>query len=449
MVACPEKGFFMANLEPLTITAIMFFSMLVLMSMGAPLAWALMISGMGSAYVMFGPGGLDLLLASAFGAMDNFLLVSLPLFIFMGLVLERSGITDNLFEMIHKLMGGLPGGLGVGTVLICALIAAMAGVSGAATVSLGIIALPAMLKRGYHKRLVTGTIMAGGALGFLIPPSVLMIVYAFLARESVGKLFAAGLMPGMMLAVIYMIYILVRCRIDPSLGPPAPVEERFTLKEKLASLRHLIAPGLLVFTVLGCIIGGITSPSEASAVGAGGALLIAGLRGNVNWPLLRYVMLNTTKITGMLLWITIAAVFFSKIYMGLGAGMILSEMIEDYNLSPYTVIIFMLMSFFILGMFLDDFAILFITIPLYVPIVNELGFDTTWFAVLFILSMQSAYLTPPFGYNLFYMRSVAPKEITINDIYRSALPFVALQILGLALIVAFPAIALWLPETLF
>lgn len=439
----------MANLEPLTITAIMFFSMLVLMSMGAPLAWALMISGMGSAYMMFGPGGLDLLLASAFGAMDNFLLVSLPLFIFMGLVLERSGITDNLFEMIHKLMGSLPGGLGVGTVLICALIAAMAGVSGAATVSLGIIALPAMLKRGYHKRLVTGTIMAGGALGFLIPPSVLMIVYAFLARESVGKLFAAGLMPGLMLAVIYMIYILIRCRIDPSLGPPAPVEERFTLKEKLASLRHLIAPGILVFTVLGCIIGGITSPSEASAVGAGGALLIAALRGNVSWSLLRYVMLNTTKITGMLLWIAIAAVFFSKIYMGLGAGMILSEMIEDYSLSPYTVIIFMLASFFILGMFLDDFAILFITIPLYVPIVNELGFDTTWFAVLFILSMQSAYLTPPFGYNLFYMRSVAPKEITINDIYRSALPFVALQILGLALIVAFPAIALWLPNTLF
>ena len=439
----------MAEFEPLTITAIMFFSMLVLMAMGAPLAWALMISGMGSAYVMFGPGGLDLLLASAYGAMDNFLLVSLPLFIFMGLVLERSGITDDLFEMIHKLMGSLPGGLGVGTVLICALIAAMAGVSGAATVSLGIIALPAMLKRGYHKRLVTGTIMAGGALGFLIPPSVLMIVYAFLARESVGKLFAAGLMPGLMLAAIYMAYILIRCRINPSLGPPAPVEERFTLKEKLISLRHLIAPGILVVTVLGCIIGGITSPSEASAVGAGGALLIAGLRGNVNWSLLRYVMLNTTKITGMLLWIAIAAVFFSKIYMGLGAGMILSEMIEDYSLSPYTVIIFMLMSFFVLGMFLDDFAILFITIPLYVPIVNELGFDTTWFAVLFILSMQSAYLTPPFGYNLFYMRSVAPKEITINDIYRSALPFVALQILGLALIVAFPAIALWLPDRLF
>lgn len=439
----------MAELEPLAITAIMFLSMLVLMAMGAPLALALMISGMGSAYLMFGPGGLDLLLASAYSAMDNFLLVSLPMFIFMGLVLERSGITDDLFGMIHKLMGNIPGGLGVGTVLICALIAAMAGVSGAATVSLGIIALPAMLKRGYHKRLVTGTIMAGGALGFLIPPSVLMIVYAFLARESVGKLFAAGLMPGLMLAGIYMVYILIRCRLNPELGPATRVEERFTTKEKLESLRHILAPGLLVVTVLGCIIGGITSPSEASAVGAAGALLLTLSRGKLTWGLLRYVMLSTTKITGMLIWIAIAAVFFSRIYMGLGAGMLISDIIDDFALSPYTIIIFMLLSFFLLGMFLDDFAILFITVPLYIPIVRDLGFDTTWFAVLFILSMQSAYLTPPFGYNLFYMRSVAPKSISIVDIYRSALPFVGLQLLGLALVVAFPSIALWLPSLLF
>ncbi|ATJ84397.1 TRAP-type C4-dicarboxylate transport system, large permease component [Halomonas beimenensis] len=439
----------MAGLEPLTITAIMFASMLVLMAMGAPLTFALMISGMGSAFLMFGPGGLDLLLASAYGAMDNFLLVSLPLFIFMGLVLERSGITDDLFEMIHKLMGGVPGGLGVGTVLVCALIAAMAGVSGAATVSLGIIALPAMLKRGYEKRLVTGTIMAGGALGFLIPPSVLMIIYAFLSRDSVGKLFAAGLVPGLMLAGIYILYILVRCRLRPEMGPPAPPEERYGLVDRLKALRYLIAPGLLVVTVLGCIIGGVTSPSEASAIGAAGALLIPWLRGRASWKLLRYAMLSTTKITGMLLWIAIAAVFFSKIYVGLGAGMVVSEMIEDYALSPYAVIIAMLASYFLLGMFLDDFAIIFITVPLYVPIVSDLGFDTTWFAVLFILSMQSAYLTPPFGYNLFYMRSVAPSHITIVDIYRSALPFVMLQVIGLALIVAFPQIALWLPNQLF
>lgn len=437
----------MAELDPLAITAIMFLSMLALMAIGAPLAWALTISGVGSAYVLWGPGGLELLVSSTFSAMDNFLLVALPLFIFMGLVLQRSGITDDLFGMIHKLMGDLPGGLGVGTVIICALIAAMAGVSGAATVSLGIIALPAMLKRGYDKKLVTGTIMAGGALGFLIPPSVLMIIYAFLSRDSVGKLFAAGLTPGLMLAAIYILYVLVRCRLDPDLGPPAP--EQFSRAEKLKSLRHLVAPGVLIATVLGCIIGGVTSPSEASAIGAAGALVIAALHGRVNWDMLRYVMLTTTKLMGMLMWITIAAVFFSKIYVGLGAGMIVGEMIEDFDLSPYFVIIAMLATYFLLGMFLDDFAIVFITVPLFVPIVRDLGFDTTWFAVLFILSMQSAYLTPPFGYNLFYMRSVAPAEISIGDIYRSAIPFVILQIIGLALVVTFPQIALWLPNLIF
>lgn len=437
----------MENLDPLAITAIMFSSMLLLMALGAPLAWALTICGVGSAFAIYGDGGLDLLISSTFSAMDNFLLVALPLFIFMGLVLQRSGITDDLFEMIHKLMGGLPGGLGIGTVIICALIAAMAGVSGAATVSLGIIALPAMLNRGYDKRLVTGTIMAGGALGFLIPPSVLMIIYAFLSRDSVGKLFAAGLLPGLMLATIYIFYILIRCRINPTLGPPA--EERFTAAEKFKSLRFLIAPGLLIFTVLGCIIGGITSPSEASAIGAFGALLIAGVQGRLSWDMMRYVMLSTTKLMGMLMWITIAAVFFSKIYVGVGAGAVVGELIEDYDLSPNLVIIAMLVAYFVLGMFLDDFAIVFITVPLFVPIVRDLGFDTTWFAVLFILSMQSAYLTPPFGYNLFYMRSVAPKEVSIIDIYWGAIPFVGLQILGLALVFLFPQIALWLPSILF
>lgn len=439
----------MLDLEPLTITLIMFSGMLLLMIMGAPLAWALILSGLGSAYMMFGPGGLDLLLASAYSAMDNFLLIALPLFIFMGLVLERSGITDDLFEMTHKLMGGLPGGLGVGTVLICAIIAAMAGVSGAATVSLGIIALPAMLKRGYEKKLVTGTIMAGGALGFLIPPSVLMIVYAFLSRDSVGRLFAAGVMPGLMLALIYIAYILVRCWLNPSMGPPVPPQEREPWAERIKSLRFLVLPFLLVFTVLGCIIGGITSPSEASAIGAAGALLLVALRGRLNWDLLRYVLFTTARLTGMLIWIAIAAVFFSKVYTGLGAGMVVEELIEDYMLSGSSIIIMMLLSFFVLGMFLDDFAITFITVPIYVPIVQSMGYDTIWFAILFVVSMQSAYLTPPFGYNLFYMRSVAPKEVTIVDIYRSAFPFIILETIGLILIFNFPQIALWLPNKLF
>lgn len=439
----------MADLDPMLITAIMFAAMLTLIAIGAPLGWALMISGMASAWLLYGGGGIDLLLASVYGSMDNFLLVALPMFIFMGLVLERSGITDDLFEMFYKLMGHIPGGLGVGTVLICAIIAAMAGVSGAATVSLGIIALPSMLRRGYDKRLVTGTIMAGGALGFLIPPSVLMIIYAFLARESVGKLFAAGVVPGLMLAAIYIGYNLIRCRLDPRMGPPAPLDEHFTRRERLAALRFLIAPGLLVGTVLGCIVFGITSPSEASAIGAAGALLLAGLRGRLTWDTLSYALYSTTRIIGMLLWITIAAVFFSKIYLGLGAGAIVSDLIEDFNLSGHSVIILMLLTFFILGMFLDDFAIMFITIPLFLPIVRDLGFDPVWFAILYVLSMQTAYLTPPFGYNLFYMRSVAPPEITIYDIYWAAIPFIVLQVIGLALVVMFPQIALWLPSVLF
>lgn len=439
----------MLDLDPLLVTAGMFCSMLVLLAMGAPLTWALLTVGTGSAYFLWGPAGLELMAHSAFGAMDNFLLVALPMFIFMGLMLQRSGITDDLFEMINKLMGGVPGGLGMGTVIVCAIIAALAGVSGAATVSLGIIALPAMLKRGYDKKLVTGTIMAGGALGFLIPPSVLMIVYAFLARESVGKLFAAGLMPGLMLAGIYMLYIYLFAKKNPEKAPSIPLEERVSGFGKIKALKALILPGILIGTVLGFIVGGVTSPSEASAVGAAGSLICAAIYRTLNMKMLKEVLMSTTQLMGMLIWITVAAVFFSKVYIGLGAGSLLTELVEDSNLSPYWVIIAMLVTYFVLGMFLDDFAIVFITVPLFVPIVQELGFDTVWFAVLFIISMQTAYLTPPFGYNLFYMRSVAPPSITIYDLYKAVIPFIFLQVLGLALVVAFPQIALWLPGVIF
>jgi tripartite ATP-independent transporter DctM subunit len=437
------------DLDPLMVTLGMFGSMLLLLAMGAPLAWALLSVGAGSAYFMWGPNGLELMATSAFAAMDNFLLVALPMFIFMGLMLQRSGITDSLFDMIHKLMGGMPGGLGMGTVLICALIAAMAGVSGAATVSLGIIALPSMLERGYDKRLSTGTIMAGGALGFLIPPSVLMIVYAFLARESVGKLFAAGLMPGLMLAGIYILYIFVRSYFNPSLAPPIAESERVDFPGKLKALKALVLPGILIATVLGFIVGGVTSPSEASAVGAAGSIVCAILYRTFSFKVLREALHGTAKLMGMLIWITIAAVFFSKIYIGLGAGQLITELVSDSGLSPYWVIISMLACYFVMGMFLDDFAIIFITVPLFVPIVQDLGFDTVWFAVLFILSMQTAYLTPPFGYNLFYMRSVAPPSVSIYDLYWGAIPFVIMQTFGLGLVVAFPQIALWLPNLIF
>lgn len=440
---------FLLDPSPLAVTVIMFSTMLFMMVIGAPLAWALMVSGMLSAYLMFGTGGLDLLLAAAYSTMDNFILISLPLFLLMGLILERSGITDDLFDMIYKLMGFIPGGLGVGTVFICAVIAAMAGVSGAATVSLGLIALPAMIKRGYEKKMVMGTIMAGGALGFLIPPSLLMIIYAFLSRDSVGKLFVAGIVPGLLLAAIYIVYILIRSWMDPKMGPPVPHDERVSMSDKLKALRHMLLPGVLVLTVLSCIIFGVTSPSEASAIGAGGALLVAALRGRLNMKMLKDVLLSTTQLTGMLIWIAIAAVFFSRVYIGLGAGMLVSDFVLDSNISPKMIIFLMLISFFVLGMFLDDFAIAFITVPIFVPIVNELGFDTIWFAILFVLSMQTAYLTPPFGYNLFYMRSVVPKSITIYDIYLAAMPFIFLQTLGLMIVFFFPEIVMWLPNKLF
>ena len=439
----------MTELDPLIVTIGMFGTMFLMLMMGAPLAWSLLTVGLGFAYTLWGAGSIELLTLSSFAALDNFLLVALPMFIFMGLMLERSGITDDLFEMMNKLMGQTPGGLGVGTVIVCALIAAMAGVSGAATVSLGVIALPAMLKRGYDKKLATGTIMAGGALGFLIPPSLLMILYAFLAKESVGKLFAAGLIPGLMLAGIYILYILIRSRITPSLAPALSEEHQVDWRGKVSSLKALILPGALIATVLFCIITGITAPSEASAIGAAGSILCAAIYRTLNLKMLKEVLISTTKLMGMLIWITIAAIFFSKVYIGLDAGFILEELIEDNDVAPIYVIMIMLACYFVLGMFLDDFAIVFITVPLFVPIVESLGFDTIWFAILFIVSMQSAYLTPPFGYNLFYMRSVAPPEVTIYDLYKAAVPFILLQILGLALLLMFPGIALWLPELLY
>ncbi len=435
--------------NPLWITIGMFTTMLVLLMLGTPLAFSLLSVGIVFYYLF---GGVEfeqvfsLLATSTFDSMNNFLLVAVPMFIFMGLMLQKSGITDSLFDMISKIMGGFPGGLGIGTIIICALIAAMAGVSGAATVSLGIIALPSMLKLGYDKKLSTGAIMAGGALGFLIPPSVLMILYAYLAKVSVGKLFAAGMVPGLMLAGIYMLYIFARAVINPSVAPSIPKAERQNVVEKVKSLKYLILPGSLVTLVLWCIISGKTTPSEAAAIGAAGSILCAAIYKTLTFPVLKEVVFDTAKLMGMIIWITLAATFFSKVYMLLDGAVMIEELIEDSGLSPTWIVVMMLMCYFVLGMFLDDFAIVFITVPIFMPIIDLLGIDPIWFAVLFVVSMQTAYLTPPFGYNLFYMRSVAPPEITINDLYKAVVPFIILQIIALTLMVIFPDIVMWLPN---
>ena len=441
------------------ITIAMFGLMFVFLVTGLPLAFGLGAIGLAfSIWLWGGPAAQTTVVYTTYSIMRYFVLVAIPLFIFMGIVLERAGIADDLYTTIYKWMGGVRGGLGMGTIMICAIIAAMVGVSGAATVTMGLIALPSMVKRGYDKRMITGGIQAGGALGFLIPPSVIAIVYGMLARVSIGKLFAAGVGPGLMLAIFYMIYIGVRCQLQPELGPALPLEDRASWKEKFISLRGLILPAILIVTVLGFIILGITSPTEASAVGAAGALVCAAIHRRLTWGVLHDSVIRTARVTAIIMWVVIGALAFSTVYDGLGAAQMVEAFIGGLPLGPYGILILMQLSFFVLGTILDDTAILFITLPVYVPLITSLGFDPVWFGILYIVNMQMAFLTPPFGYCLFYMLGIVKdlyrtgtitEEITIGDVYRSVWPYVAMQGLGLIIIIIFPQIAMWLPNLFF
>ena len=441
------------------ITIAMFGLMFLFLVSGLPLAFGLGAIGLAfSIWLWGGPASQTTVVFSTYTVMRMFILVAIPLFIFMGIILEMSGIADALYDAIYKWMGGLKGGLAMGTIGICALIAAMVGVSGAATVTMGLIALPSMVKRGYDKRMITGAIQAGGALGFLIPPSIIAIIYGMLARVSIGKLFAAGVGPGFMLAAFYIIYIGIRCRLQPHLGPALPPEDRVGWREKIVSLKGLILPLLLVAMVLGFIIFGITSPTEASAAGAAGALICAAIHRRLNWRMFHEAVIRTARITGIIMWVVIGALAFSTVYDGLGAAKMVEAFIGGLPLGPYGILILMQLSFFVLGTMLDDTAILFITLPVYVPLIRFLGFDPVWFGILYIINMQMAFLTPPFGYTLFYMLGIVKdlyrtgtisEEITIGDVYRSVWPFVALQGLGLIIVIWVPVIAMWLPNLIF
>lgn len=423
--------------------------MVILLLTGLPVTFVIGSVGVIFAYYLWGPGGLSMLIYPTYGFSLTFLLAAVPLFIFMGLMMQKSGIADDLFEAMHKWAGGLRGGMAVGTVFVCAIFAAMVGVSGAATVAMGLIALPAMLKKKYSKLLATGTIQAGGALGLLIPPSIPFLVYAFVAQQSAGMLFASGVLPGLLLCVLYTIYILVRSALQPEIAPAIPVGERATLKEKFRSLKGLILPFVVIGSVMGCVLLGITTITEASVIGAIGAILAAAIRGNLTWEMVQESLYRTAKVTAMVMWIALAAVCFGSIYTGLGAPQLVQDVFYGLGFGKWGILICMQLSFFILGMFLDDTAILFLTVPLYLPIVKELGFDPIWFGTLFVINMQMAFLTPPYGLNLFYMKGVVPKSITMGDLYQSVWPFVALQGVALAMVMIFPQIALWLPHALF
>lgn len=381
--------------------------------------------------------------------MRTIILIAVPLFIFMAMVLEKSGVADALYTMMHRWMGSLRGGLAIGTVLICTLFAAMSGVSATGTVTMGIIALPNMLKRGYDKSIAIGCIMAGGALGVLIPPSVIMIVYGLLSQESVGQLFAGGVFPGLLFSFLFMLYIVIKCFLNPMLGPPLSVQERADWRLKFTSLRAVILPVFLVAAVLGSIFFGVATPTESSAVGALGALICAGINRRLNWKMLFESCKGTLKITGMIMWIILASSIFVAVYSGLGSGRLVENLLKSFTMSPWVVFTIIQLTFFVLGCFIDPLGILMMTTPVFLPVIKYLGFNPMWYGVIFVVNMEMAFLTPPFGSNLFYMRGVAPREVSMADIYRSITPFVILQAVGLILCITFPEIVTWLPGLFF
>ncbi|MXW47957.1 MAG: TRAP transporter large permease subunit [Gammaproteobacteria bacterium] len=434
------------------IAIIMFASMLLMLLTGQRVFAAIGIVSTVAALLLWGEGGVEMPFTAAFKLFKWYPLLTLPLFIYMGYILSESGIADDLYRMFHVWFGGLKGGLAVGTIGLMVVISAMNGLSVAGMAIGATIALPEMLRRGYDKVMITGVVQAGSSLGILVPPSVVLVLYGMIARESVGKLWLAGALPGLMMAALFIIYIVIRCRLQPHLGPTVSEEEikQMSMAEKLRLLRAGIIPFLIFFFMTGLFVMGITSLVESSAVGATAATLAALVRRRLNRKVMEETVRKTLGISCMFMWIILAALCFGAVFDGIGAARAIETLfITNWNLTPWEVLIMMQLSYLFMGMFLDDTAMLVIVAPLYVPLVKILGFDPVWYGVLYTITCQIAYMTPPFGYNLFLMRAMAPPEISLMDIYRSITPFVLVMIVALILVMAFPQIALWLPGQIY
>ena len=433
-------------MSPELLTIVLFGSLLAGVAIGIPLSFILGGVAILFTYFLWGPNAIYMIAINISGVQLSMVLVCAPLFIFMGNVLEKAGIADDLYSMMYQWIGPVRGGLAMGTVLICTIFAAMVGVSAVATITMGLIALPSMLKRGYHKSIAVGSISAGGALGILIPPSIIMIFYGFMAEVSIGQLFIGGVFPGFLLSSLFITYIGIRAWLQPSLAPAIPLEDRASLREKMILLRGLVLPGLLVIAVLGSIFGGVCSPTEASAIGGFGSLVCAAVKRRLSWKLLKESCYATLKLTGMVYWILLGAKAFTVAYTALGGQQLVGNLIASMEVSRWVILIAIQLSFFFMGMVLDPLGIIMITAPIFVPVITQLGFNPIWFGILYTLNMEMAYITPPFGWNLFYMKAIVPEGISMVDIYRSIVPFVMLQALGLALVMVFPQLALWLPS---
>ena len=381
------------------------------------------------------------------GVMKNYTLLAVPLFLFMGVFIEKSGVAEKLFSSLYLLLGGLKGGLGISTIAICALFAAATGVVGASEVTIGLMALPAMLSRNYNKSMACGMICAGGTLGILIPPSVMIVVYGPIANLSVGKLFLGAVIPGLLLATLYILYIAIRCYFRPEDGPPMPPEERgVPLGRKIFLLVTSIAPpAILVFAVLGSIFFGIAAVTEAAAVGALASILLAASYGRLNYQVLKDACMQTLQITAMILMIAVAASFFATVFVSLNGDEVISNLFLNLPFGKWGILAAIMVLLIIIGMFIDWIGIVFIVVPLITPIAEALGFDPIWFAVLVMVNLQISFLTPPFAYSIFYLKGITPPEVQTTDIYKGVVPFVALQVVGLLVCVFFPQVITFLP----
>ncbi|QIE46240.1 TRAP transporter large permease subunit [Pseudohalocynthiibacter aestuariivivens] len=433
------------------IAILMFSSMMLMLMTGQRVFGAIGFVGAAAGMLLWGVGGVDVPFSAAMKLMKWYPLLTLPMFIFMGYVLSESRIADDLYKMFHVWMGPVRGGLAIGTIGLMVLISAMNGLSVAGMAIGATIALPELLRRGYDKIMVTGVIQAGSSLGILVPPSVVLVLYAMIARQPVGQLWLAGVLPGLMMATLFVVYIYVRCRMQPELGPVLPENERnIPLAEKLRLLRAGLLPLIIFAAMMVPFVKGWTSLVESSAIGAMAAFVAAILKRRMTREVFENSVRNTLAISCMFMWIILAALGFGAIFDGLGAVKAIEDLFTtQLGLSPWMILILMQLSFILMGTFLDDTAMLVIVAPLYVPLVGALGFDLIWYGVLYTITTQIAYMTPPFGYNLFLMRAMAPPEIGLKDIYISIIPFVGVMVVALALIMIFPQIALWLPEYVY
>ncbi len=439
------------------LTILMFVTLMASIAMGHPLAVTL-----AAVATLFGlidngfnfPALLGLFANNAWGIFLNYTLVAIPLFIFMAQVLDRSKVSEGLFDALYTVLGGLRGGLGLAVIVVSTVFAATTGIVGASVVAMGLMAGPALLKRGYDKSLSAGIICSSGTLGILIPPSIMLVVYGGLTGQketSVGNLFAAAILPGLLLSGMYLLYVAVRCYMNPKLGPPIPAAERTaTVLEKFTmTMKNFVPPFGLILTVMGTILAGVATPTEAAALGCVGALILALVSRKLNWNVITQACISTARTTAMIMALFVGGKFFSVVFLSMGGGDVVADVLLGMDVNRFVVFAIMMAVVFFMGMFIDWAAILLVVVPIFTPIAMDLDFNPLWFAMMICINLQTSFLTPPFGYSLFYFKGVAPPEYSMGDVYRGILPFVTIQVIALASLVLFPEIITFLPDVFF